>query len=327
MADAFPQVARVKARCPDHPKCNRGLIFDLDCKRVLCLECRKPQDDHKHHKLDSIDIVLSSTDEQMQTIRNCYPQLDATLQASYNALRKERDADEQHADALIEAGDEWLVDAVSRLLQLTDRLRRVARQPHPKPVSPPAEGAAGWTLEEASALINKLKAFTARANNDENVCLTCDKEAPQLCEQMEMWMASAKRLLAETSCVPVSAVAQFKFSIQKCNEALTTLETDFGKVLERLTFWKKLSEISLISKRVINKEQLVDEFEKEKLYILGIAKAQAPNILYFCDAYKIKKFNLQTYQYQEVSLNFGVVLVCTVFDNIYEYIYCTIQVL
>ena len=238
----------------------------------------------------------------MQTIQNCYPQLDATLQAARDALRKERNANEQHADLLIEASDEWLVDAVSRLLQLSDRLRKVARQTHPKPVAPPAEGAAGWTLEEASARINELKALTARANNDENVSLTCKNEALQLREQMKIWIALSKQHLAETSCAPVSAVAQFKFSIQKCNEALTTLETDFGKVLKGLTFWKKLSEISLISKRVINKEQLVDEFEKKKLLILGIAKAQAPNILYFCDARhaKIKKLNLQTYQYQEV---------------------------
>ena len=82
MADAFPQVARVKARCPDHPECNRGLIFDLDCKRVLCLECRTPQDDHKDHTKEIIDSVLTSTDEQMQTIRRSYPQLDATLQAA-----------------------------------------------------------------------------------------------------------------------------------------------------------------------------------------------------------------------------------------------------
>ena len=205
MANEFPQVARVKARCPDHPECNRGVIFDLDCNRVLCLECRKPQDDHKNHKLDSIDVVLSSTDEQMQTIRNCYPPLDATLQAARDALCKERDADEQHADALIEAGDEWLVIAVSRLLQLTDRLRKVARQTHPKPVAPPAEGAAGWTLEEASARI--LKELTARANNDENVSLTCEKVALQLREQLETWMSLAKRQLTEMSCIPVSAVA------------------------------------------------------------------------------------------------------------------------
>ena len=51
----------------------------------------------------------------MQAIRNCYRPLDATLQAARDALRKERDADEQHADALIEAGDECLVDAASSL--------------------------------------------------------------------------------------------------------------------------------------------------------------------------------------------------------------------
>lgn len=230
MATAFPQVTRVKARCPDHPECNRGIILDLECKRVLCLECRKPPDNHKDHKKEIIEIVLTSTDEQ--AIRNFYPQLDATLQAACAALRKEREADERHADALIEAGDEWLVDAVAHLLQLTDRLHKLAKQPHPKPVPPPAEGAAGWTLEEASARINELKALTARANNDENVSLTSENEALKLREQMEMWMTSAKRQLAETSCISVSAVAQFKSSIEKYNEALKTLETEFCKVLE-----------------------------------------------------------------------------------------------
>lgn len=71
-----------------------------------------------------------------------------------------------------------------------------------------------------------------------------------------------------------------------------------------LKFWKKLNEINLISAQVITKEQLIGECEKDKLFILGIAEAQAPapNFLYFCDAYhaKIKKLNLKTYQYQEV---------------------------
>ena len=69
--------------------------------------------------------------------------------------------------------------------------------------------------------INELKALTARANNDENVSLTSENEAIKLREQMEMWMTLAKRQLAETSCIPVNAVAQFKSSIQKCNEAFT----------------------------------------------------------------------------------------------------------
>ena len=312
MAQAFPQVARAKARCPDHPKCKRGLIFDFKCKRVLCLECRTPLDNHKHHKKDIIDIALTSTDEQMQTIRNCYPQLNATLQAACDASLKQREADDKHADALIEAGDEWLVDAVSRLLQLTDRLHKLAKQPHPKPVAPPADGSAGWTLKEASVRINELKALTERANNDENVSLTSEKEALQLREQMEMWMASTKRQLADSSCVPVSAVAQFKSSIQKCNEALTNLETEFAKVLVGLTFWKKLSEINLISAQVIKKKQLVDEIQKEKLSIIGIAEAQASSVLYFCDAsyHNIKQLNLQTSQYNEVQERANILWKC-----------------
>ena len=179
----------------------------------------------------------------------------------------------------------------------------MARQPHPKPVAPPAEGAAGWTLEEASVRINELKALTERANNDENVSLKSENEALQLREQMEMWIASAKRQLTETSCcVSVSAVAQFKSSIHKCNEALNTLENEFGNVLDNLRFWKKLSEINLINTQVIKKEQLVGQSKRRELSILGIAKTSNMDTLYFCDTHNanIKQLNLQTSQCKKV---------------------------
>ena len=64
---------RLKARCSDHSECDRGLIFDLECKRVLFRECRNPPNNHKHHKKEIIDIVLENTDVQMQAICNIYP--------------------------------------------------------------------------------------------------------------------------------------------------------------------------------------------------------------------------------------------------------------
>ena len=43
------------------------------------------------------------------------------------------------------------------------------------------------------------------------------------------------------------------------------LETEFGKVLEGLTFGKKLNEINLISAQVINNEKLIGNIEKQTI--------------------------------------------------------------
>ena len=121
------------------------------------------------------------------------------------------------------------------------------------------------------------------ANNVENVSLTSVKEVLHLCEQLEIWMAATTRKLSEMNYVPVNAVSQFKSSLVKCAEALTKMENKFDNILNGLTFWKNLSEITLIKSQVIKKAELINGMETKELLIAGIAEIKFTDFIYFSD--------------------------------------------
>ena len=296
--EAAAVVERTKAKCPTHPNCTRALLYDFDCGRVICLECRPADADvHRDHKIEPTDIALRDSEATLNCVRDFISRVDSRIQKVNAASIKEKEWADREEQAILDAGDEWVVSTVVRLLQQMQRLRRLARV-HQKPEMRKEDGPAGWSAEAAKLQRKLLKDLTDRARVDENASLVGQRDARTQKEQLTEWMNAAQRRTTNPNPKPLNAAATFREALQKCAAPLQTLEADFAKAVDGIQYWTEPTPPlnQLRETRLIEQKSLVAADEKEELYICGIVEAEASDSFYIADMYhaKVKHLNITT---------------------------------
>lgn len=237
---------RSKACCIFHSNCNKELIFDFDCNRVLCLECRKPPDTHTNHKKEMVSIVLTNADAQIEAICNSFPQLEATLkEAQQNRISRNekhehlQETEMDHRNSNSEVLNLKL-GVCSTLFELSNRFAKMALEFQQNSAAGPQE----WSVNEAEACFGKLKQLIIQAKTDENVSLASENKALCLSKNLQMWMKAAKSETRDMHIDFTSTIIKLRASIQKCSESINTVESDVVAVQSALSYLKNQSDIS-----------------------------------------------------------------------------------